>query len=112
MRRPYKIQDVIGRWALTPAAWWQFWLPQSGIRGGLILALVVWFFLYVMPREIFIDIPEGMNGEIKVSAKGFQGRTCRDFTKGFIEALGGEVISDQDTREGVRQQQQVQQSSS
>lgn len=36
-------------WAGRPARWWQFWRPQSGIVGGLILAaiaLAVTLFVY------------------------------------------------------------------
>ena len=31
------------RWFLAPAFWWQFWMPQSGLAGGLIFAAVVYF---------------------------------------------------------------------
>jgi hypothetical protein len=35
-----KTDNKITAWALRPAAWWQFWRPQSGWRGGLILNVV------------------------------------------------------------------------
>lgn len=28
-------------WYYHPAAWWQFWYPQSGLIGGLIIAILV-----------------------------------------------------------------------
>lgn len=27
-------------WWFEPASWWQFWLPQSGVAGGLIAGAV------------------------------------------------------------------------
>lgn len=28
-------------WVFREAKWWQFWLPQSGIIGGLIITAIV-----------------------------------------------------------------------
>lgn len=35
------IKDEILRWWRTPAAWWQFWLPQSGFIGGLLFGALI-----------------------------------------------------------------------
>ena len=32
---------VLDWWRLHPAAWWQFWYPQSGMLGGFIAGWVV-----------------------------------------------------------------------
>ena len=39
-RSPTEEHDMKGailEWFYRPAQWWQFWLPQSGFIGGLIL---------------------------------------------------------------------------
>ena len=28
---------ALAHWSLRPAAWWQFWYPQSGVIGGGIM---------------------------------------------------------------------------
>lgn len=36
------------RWAFeTPAKWWQFWMPQSGFRGGLVMGAILQFLFVV-----------------------------------------------------------------
>jgi len=32
-------------WYFHPAAWWQFWYPQSGIIGGLIILMITWILI-------------------------------------------------------------------
>lgn len=42
------MKDLIKRWTFTPAKWWQFWMPQSGLRGGLIIwiiCFIVWILI-------------------------------------------------------------------
>ncbi len=29
------------KWMLQPAEWYEFWLPQSGIKGGAVCALLI-----------------------------------------------------------------------
>ena len=29
------------KWAFRDAEWWQFWMPQSGLAGGMIAGVVV-----------------------------------------------------------------------
>lgn len=31
----------IRRWWKQPAYWWEFWLPNSGLRGGIIVAVLL-----------------------------------------------------------------------
>lgn len=50
--------NVLGRWSLHPAAWWQFWYPQSGAFGGAILLVLGWLFLCVQFAFAFGPIPK------------------------------------------------------
>lgn len=38
---------VLAHWSLHPAAWWQFWYPQSGPIGGFIMG---WLLLCTVVR--------------------------------------------------------------
>jgi len=40
-----KFESLV-RWAIKPAMWWQFWLPQSGLPGGLIGGAIFYICLY------------------------------------------------------------------
>ncbi len=31
----------INEWMMTPAHWYEFWMPQSGLVGGLIVGLIL-----------------------------------------------------------------------
>ena len=31
----------IVKWWVYPARWWQFWYPQSGLPGGVIIGAIV-----------------------------------------------------------------------
>jgi hypothetical protein len=33
--------QILKRWVKTEAEWWQFWMPQSGGRGGIIMGIVI-----------------------------------------------------------------------
>ena len=44
----------------------------------------------------------------EVEAKGLQGTSCRAFTEPLVRALGGEVVSDEDTSSGGARQEAVQ----
>ncbi len=33
--------DLIKKWFMTDAKWYEFWMPQSGFVGGLIMGAVV-----------------------------------------------------------------------
>lgn len=35
------LNDLLLVWTSKPAKWYQFWLPQSGYRGGLILGAIL-----------------------------------------------------------------------
>jgi hypothetical protein len=35
------------KWLFHPAEWWQFWYPQSGLFGGLIIAYALILSLFV-----------------------------------------------------------------
>lgn len=39
--------NAISRWWFRPAMWWQFWLPQSGIPGGAIVAAALYFVVVI-----------------------------------------------------------------
>lgn len=41
----------IKEWARTPAAWHEFWMPQSGAIGGVMLGLIIWLY-----ANIFYDV--------------------------------------------------------
>lgn len=32
---------LLAHWWALPARWWQFWLPRSGVYGGIIMAGVI-----------------------------------------------------------------------
>ena len=36
------------QWYFKPAKWWEFWLPQSGIEGGVILGAVLSLILFIV----------------------------------------------------------------
>lgn len=35
------LNSKIYNWAVKPAYWWQFWQPQSGLVGGIIMFCVI-----------------------------------------------------------------------
>lgn len=35
------MKDALLRYYFKPACWWQFWLPQSGLFGGLLGAAII-----------------------------------------------------------------------
>lgn len=32
---------MLKRWWFAPAKWWQIWMPQSGLTGGMIAGIIV-----------------------------------------------------------------------
>lgn len=44
-------KDKIIRWGSHLAKWYQFWWPQSGIIGGVILFLI-FILLYILLKEV------------------------------------------------------------
>jgi hypothetical protein len=42
--------NIFEGWLLHRAAWWQFWLPQSGASGGLLAAAVILSITYLAAR--------------------------------------------------------------
>ena len=46
MSEPLYRDRPLVAWALHPAHWWQFWLPQSGFIGGCIFGLTVGTLLF------------------------------------------------------------------
>ena len=44
------MKDPIKQWVDADAEYWQFWMPQSGATGGLIMGLVLCsIFFYFLP---------------------------------------------------------------
>jgi glycerol uptake facilitator-like aquaporin len=41
--------DTAKRWLHKDAEWWQFWLPQSGPVGGMIMGVILASFLAALP---------------------------------------------------------------
>ena len=37
-------------WRLHPAAWWEFWYPQSGMLGGFLTGSLIMYVLVEMSR--------------------------------------------------------------
>lgn len=37
----WRDNEVLYRWSMRDAEWWQFWRPQSGLIGGVIVALLI-----------------------------------------------------------------------
>jgi len=40
-RAAKKMHRVIRQWINTPAEWWEFWLPQSGLVGGVVFYFIM-----------------------------------------------------------------------
>ncbi len=57
-----------------------------------------------MAEEITITI--ATNGDTKVSVKGVKGRSCKDLTREFEQALGS-TVTDVDTKEAYEQPERV-----
>lgn len=43
------LEERVVSWVQNPARWYQFWLPQSGLLGGLIGAA-----LFLLPIGIYV----------------------------------------------------------
>ena len=44
------IKDKVIRWGSRPAKWYQFWYPQSGWVGGVII-FILFVLLYILLKE-------------------------------------------------------------
>lgn len=43
--------EILNKWWFKPAKYWQFWLPQSGIIGGMILgAFILAIIIVILSR--------------------------------------------------------------
>lgn len=48
------VKCAIVKWVATPAKWYEFWMPQSGLIGGLIFLSIVMLY-----AALFYDVYEG-----------------------------------------------------
>lgn len=57
-------------------------------------------------EEVLIDVAPG--GKTRISTSGFKGKSCEEATRSLVEALGGDVVSDDPTPEMYEVEQEHQ----